>query len=357
MVRYRLGKVDSAIMSKANQTTMYSEIHEFPRIITDAIAHAEQIDQVAAVLRQKDFSTVQVLGRGTSGNASLFLKYLIEVKLGILVADASPSTTSIYNSPIAMRNNLLIGMSQSGKSTDLVEFARTAIASGAYFVAMTNDATSPLAQLANHHIELGVGPELAVAATKSYSSELLHAQMLVDAMLSHSAPAGLSEEAQRIIVDADKRIAEATELHHATDIVVLGRGYSLANALELSLKIKETSLINVPANSTAEYLHGPIAALKESSSVIFLAPSGQEYEVIASTVERVRAITKNIYWIGSSEYCADGETYLGGSSLDHESYSCLLDSTVLQLLANQLAVAKGLNPDAPKGLNKVTLTR
>ena len=175
-------------MSQANQTTMYSEIHEFPRIITDAIAREADINQVASVLREKDFSTVQVLGRGTSGNASLFLKYLIEVKLGILVADASPSTTSIYKSPIAMRNNLLIGMSQSGKSTDLVEFARTAIASGAYFVAMTNDSTSPLAQLAHHHIDLGVGPELAVAATKSYSSELLHSQMLVDAMLGMTDP-------------------------------------------------------------------------------------------------------------------------------------------------------------------------
>ncbi len=344
-------------MSQANQTTMFSEIHEFPRIITDAIARAAEINQVASVLREKDFSTVQVLGRGTSGNASLFLKYLIEVKLGILVADASPSTTSIYKSPIAMRNNLLIGMSQSGKSTDLVEFARTAIASGAYFVAMTNDSASPLAELAHHHIELGVGPELAVAATKSYSSELLHAQMLVDAMLVQSGPTGLAPESDRIIADADARIAAATDLHHATDIVVLGRGYSLANALELSLKIKETSLINVPANSTAEYLHGPIAALKEDSSVIFLAPTGQDYEVIAPTVDRVRAITKKIYWIGSSEFCADGETYLGGSSIDHESYSCLLDSSVLQLLANQLAVAKGFNPDAPKGLNKVTLTR
>ncbi len=344
-------------MSQANQTTMYSEIYEFPRIITDAIARSADINQVASVLRQKDFSTVQVLGRGTSGNASLFLKYLIEVKLGILVADASPSTTSIYKSPIAMRNNLLIGMSQSGKSTDLVEFARTAIASGAYFVAMTNDSSSPLAELAHHHIDLGVGPELAVAATKSYSSELLHAQLLVDAMLTQSAPVGLAQEAERIIADADTRIAAATDLHHATDIVVLGRGYSLANALELSLKIKETSLINVPANSTAEYLHGPIAALKEGSSVIFLAPTGQDYEVVAPTVDRVRQITKKIYWIGSSEYCADGETFLGGSSIEHESYSCLLDSPVLQLLANQLAVSKGLNPDAPKGLNKVTLTR
>ncbi len=344
-------------MSQSNQTTMYSEIHEFPRIITDAIARVEEINQVASVLRQKDFSTVQVLGRGTSGNASLFLKYLIEVKLGILVADASPSTTSIYKSPIAMRNNLLIGMSQSGKSTDLVEFARTAIASGAYFVAMTNDSSSPLAELAHHHIDLGVGPELAVAATKSYSSELLHAQLLVDAMLTQSAPVGLAQEAERIIADADTRIAAATDLHHATDIVVLGRGYSLANALELSLKIKETSLINVPANSTAEYLHGPIASLKEGSSVIFLAPTGQDYEVVAPTVDRVRQITKKIYWIGSSEYCADGETFLGGSSIEHESYSCLLDSPVLQLLANQLAVSKGLNPDAPKGLNKVTLTR
>ena len=299
---------------------------------------------------------MQVLGRGTSGNASLFLKYLIEVKLGILVADASPSTTSIYKSPIAMRNNLLIGMSQSGKSTDLVEFARTAIESGAYFVAMTNDATSPLAQLAHHHIDLGVGPELAVAATKSYSSELLHAQLLVDSMLGETPATALAEEAGRVIEDSDLRIQKATALHHADDIVVLGRGYSLANALELSLKIKETSLINVPANSTAEYLHGPIAALKESSSVIFLAPTGQDYSVIAPTVDRVRAITKKVFWIGSAEYCADGETFLGGSSISNESYSCILDSTVLQLLANQLAVAKGLNPDAPKGLNKVTLT-
>jgi glutamine---fructose-6-phosphate transaminase (isomerizing) len=335
---------------------MYSEIYEFPRVIIDSLARVKAIDDIAAILRSKDFATVQVLGRGTSGNASLFLKYLIEVRLGILVADASPSTTSIYKSPIAMRNNLLIGMSQSGKSTDLVEFARTAIESGAYFVAMTNDATSPLAELAHHHIDLGVGPELAVAATKSYSSELLHAQLLVDAMLDESSPADLAEEADRVIKDSDLRIQKATALHNADDIVVLGRGYSLANALELSLKIKETSLINVPANSTAEYLHGPIAALKESSSVIFLAPSGQDYSVIAPTVDRVRAITKNVYWIGSSEYRADGETFLGGSSIAHESYSCILDSTVLQLLANQLAVAKGLNPDAPKGLNKVTLT-
>jgi glucosamine--fructose-6-phosphate aminotransferase (isomerizing) len=335
---------------------MYGEIHEFPRVIIDSMARVKAIDEIAAILRSKDFATVQVLGRGTSGNASLFLKYLIEVKLGILVADASPSTTSIYKSPIAMRNNLLIGMSQSGKSTDLVEFARTAIESGAYFVAMTNDATSPLAQLAHHHIDLGVGPELAVAATKSYSSELLHAQLLVDAMLGETPVAALAEEAARVIEDSDLRIQKAAALHHADDIVVLGRGYSLANALELSLKIKETSLINVPANSTAEYLHGPIAALKESSSVIFLAPSGQDYSVIAPTVDRVRAITKNIFWIGSSEYCAEGETFLGGSTIENESYSCILDSTVLQLLANQLAVAKGLNPDAPKGLNKVTLT-
>ena len=112
---------------------MYSEIYEFPRVIIDSLARVKAIDEIAAILRSKDFATVQVLGRGTSGNASLFLKYLIEVRLGILVADASPSTTSIYKSPIAMRNNLLIGMSQSGKSTDLVEFARTAIESGAYF--------------------------------------------------------------------------------------------------------------------------------------------------------------------------------------------------------------------------------
>jgi glucosamine--fructose-6-phosphate aminotransferase (isomerizing) len=343
-------------MSTSIKTTMYSEIQEFPRIIVESLARLKEIDQIAAILKSKDFATVQVLGRGTSGNASLFLKYLIEVKLGILVADASPSTTSIYNSPIAMRNNLLIGMSQSGKSTDLVEFARTAIESGAYFVAMTNDASSPLAQLAHHHIELRVGPELAVAATKSYSSELLHAQLLVDAILAGNTPSQLAEEALRVIEDSDVRIQGATPLHHAQDIVVLGRGYSLANALELSLKIKETSLINVPANSTAEYLHGPIAALKESSSVIFLAPSGQDYSVIEPTVKRVRAITKNIYWIGSAQFCAEGETYLGGSSITDESYSCILDSTVLQLLANQLAVAKGLNPDAPKGLNKVTLT-
>lgn len=336
---------------------MYSEIHEFPRIIQESLFRLEAIDEIAAILKGKDFATVQVLGRGTSGNASLFLKYLIEVQLGILVADASPSTTSIYNSPIAMRNNLLIGLSQSGKSTDLVEFARRAIESGAYFVAMTNDATSPLAQLAHHHIDLGTGPELAVAATKSYSSELLHSQLLVDAILSRTPLSGLAEEAQRIIDDAQPRIEQARQLHMAKDIVVLGRGYSLANALELSLKIKETSLLNVPANSTAEYLHGPIAALNESSSVIFLVPSGQDYSVIQPTVDRVRDITKNVFWIGSPTFVSVGEKFLGGSMLHDESYSCLLDSAVLQLVANQLAVAKGLNPDEPKGLNKVTLTR
>jgi glucosamine--fructose-6-phosphate aminotransferase (isomerizing) len=343
-------------MSKHGEI-MASEISETPDVFEKLISADLFSKELTELLDSAKIKSILILARGTSDNAAHFLKYLVETQLGLPCGLTSPSSVSIYDSKLKYENTLVVAISQSGKSTDLVEFAKAAKNAGAKLVSMTNDANSPLALGADFHISLQAGPELAVAATKSYSAQLLISYLLVMKWAGKSAQIQkLVSEAREVISNRGEiaKVAQSIDLSH--QLVVLGRGFAYPNAKEAALKIQETCKVNVHGMSTADYQHGPISALDENSQVILIAPCCMPPNSMGEAVEKIRLITKKIYWIGKGADYAEGEFNLGGTCCEDEITSSIVDAMILQELALNLSVTKGLNPDAPAGLSKVTMT-
>ena len=336
---------------------MQSEIAEIPSVFQKLSDQIPNIRKAVDSLSLTNIDSVILVARGTSDNAALFLKYLIETKIGIPCGLASPSVVTIYKSRLRFTNCLVIGISQSGQSPDIVSYTKAAKAAGAKSISFTNDPDSPLAKSTDLHLYLEAGAEKAVAATKSYSAELLLSYIFVAAWAKQSINLTSLISASD---DAVSKLAKVSEIVNSFDyksgITTMGRGFAYANAQECALKIQETLKIPVSSFSSADYLHGPISSLTENSRVIFLAPSGIATESMDKTVNRIREITKHIYWIGNGFESITGEVSIGGSIGLSEQESVIVDSIVLQQFAMTLAIKNNLNPDAPAGLLKVTQT-
>ena len=336
---------------------MRAEIEEIPSVFSRLADHwAEYVER----LHQFSFEhcdSVILVARGTSDNAALYLKYLIETMVGIPVGLASPSVVTIYGAKLRFKNCLVIALSQSGQSPDLVAYSLAAKAGGAKVLALTNDSESPLAKSSDLHLYLQAGEEKAVAATKSYSAQLLLALMVVSAWQKTTIDfAALIREAGKAVNNMSRVSMIADGFDHHPGVTTLGRGFAYCNAHEAALKIKETLKAPVSSFSSADYLHGPISSLNSSSRVIFLAPAGVAHEAMSASVTRIREITPFIYWIGAGAQPIPGEISLGGSELP-EKLAVIADSIILQQFALALATKNGLNPDAPLGLSKVTKTK
>ncbi|CAB4812372.1 unannotated protein [freshwater metagenome] len=336
---------------------MRSEIAEIPAVFQKLADQIPTITKQINELSLNDIDSVILVARGTSDNAALFLKYLIETKIGIPCGLASPSVVTIYKSNLRFTNCLVIGISQSGQSPDIVTYTKAAKAGGAKSISLTNDPESPLAKATDLHLYLEAGAEKAVAATKSYSAELLLSYILVSAWAKQPINLdSLISATKQSVSDLPKVSAIVNSFDHKSGITTMGRGFAYANAQECALKIQETLKIPVSSFSSADYLHGPISSLTENSRVIFLAPTGVSVESMDKTVNRIREITKHIYWIGSGFPTKTGEIQIGGATGLSEQESVIADSVVLQQFALLLAVKNNLNPDAPAGLLKVTQT-
>ena len=337
---------------------MQSEIAEIPAVFTKLISAENQFSALSDLLKSNEIQSVLVLARGTSDNAAHFLKYLIETQLGLPVGLTSPSSVTIYHAKLSFKNTLVVAISQSGQSTDLVEYATAAKAAGAKLVSMTNDEVSPLAKLADHHLPLMAGAEFAVAATKSYAAQLLASLMLV------SAWSGKLNNYKSVINAATELLANTSALANAVakcdrakEIVVLGRGFSYPNAREAALKIQETSKISVQGLSIADYMHGPISALTNQTQVFIFTPHGIPLESLKSDLERIRAKSPSIFWFGSGELALPNETVIPGAKCENEIYASVVDAIILQSFSLEFARKNGLDPDSPAGLSKVTFTR
>jgi glucosamine--fructose-6-phosphate aminotransferase (isomerizing) len=336
---------------------MHAEIEEIPAVFERIKKSAPEMMGQIRHLPLDDFDSVILVARGTSDNAALYLKYLIETKIGIPCGLASPSVVSIYGATLRFMNVLVIALSQSGQSPDLVGYCQAARSGGATVLAMTNDPESPLAKGAHCHLYLNAGSEKAVAATKSYSAELLVSRLFVAAWKGEKVDFEvIIKQAKAMLRQSDhiKSMAEKFDFSHG--VTTMGRGYAYANAHETALKIQETVKIPVASFSSADYLHGPISSLHRESRVIFLAPAGIAETAMSATVQRIREITHHIYWIGSGFSCNQNEICLGGADDVSEMDAVIVDSVLLQLFALYLAISAGKNPDAPIGLAKVTKT-
>jgi len=343
---------------KIKDFKMFSEISETPDVFSRLINSEAQFQQAAEKIKARNITNVIILARGTSDNAGHYLKFLIEVKLGLPVGLASPSSVSIYGAKVDFKDTLVIALSQSGRSPDLITFASAAKEGKALLITMTNNSDSPLANVGDLHIDLSAGLEVAVAATKSYSAELLASLLLVDSWIGNMSAgrSHLVDSSRECIANLGEVDSFANSLDANREIVVIGRGYAYANAKELALKIQETSYIPVQGMSSADYQHGPIATLNSDSQVIVLSPSGMPKKALEDSMVRIRQSEPEIIWLGSNELALTKERVIKGSNQAKEEESTIIDAALIQYLTLGFAVKNGFNPDSPAGLSKVTKT-
>ena len=344
-------------VSKNYGEIMRSEIAQTPEVFQNL---SNKISDYQSLINQLNLSSIQsviLVARGTSDNAALFLKYLIETKVGIPCGLASPSVVTIYKSKLKLTNSLVIAVSQSGQSPDIIAYTNAAKAGGAVTLSMTNDPSSPLAKATDLHLYIEAGIEKAVAATKSYSAQLLLSYIFVSIWVNEKIDLSKLIKETKVQVDNISAVGKVVDdFDHKHGVTVMGRGFAYANAHEAALKIQETLKVPVASFSSADYLHGPISSLTQNSRVILLSPGSSADESISATVKKTREITNNIYWIGTGFKKSGNEVLIGGSTGLGEAESVIADAVVLQQFAMLLAIKNGLNPDAPIGLLKVTQT-
>ena len=344
-------------VSKNYGEIMRSEIAQTPEVFQNL---SNKISDYQSLINQLNLSRIQsviLVARGTSDNAALFLKYLIETKVGIPCGLASPSVVTIYKSKLKLTNSLVIAVSQSGQSPDIISYTNAAKAGGAVTLSMTNDPSSPLAKATDLHLYIEAGIEKAVAATKSYSAQLLLSYIFVSIWVNEKIDLSKLIKETKVQVDNISVVEKVVDdFDHKHGVTVMGRGFAYANAHEAALKIQETLKVPVASFSSADYLHGPISSLTQNSRVILLSPGSSADESISATVKKTRDITNNIYWIGTGFKKNENEVLIGGSTGLGEAESVIADAVVLQQFAMLLAIKNGLNPDAPIGLLKVTQT-
>lgn len=345
-------------MSDAPGRWMAAEIAEQPAVWSRLLDDTAEIDEVAAVVAAAAPRFVLLAARGTSDHAALYAKYLLEIQHGLPVGMVSPSTTTVYGARPDLRDVLLIAVSQSGGSPDLTRTVESARAGGALTVALTNAPGSPLAGAAAHHVDIRAGQERAVAATKSYTSELLALHLLLAAVDGRSATAAreLPGLGAQVLEDGPAVAALAQRYRFADRLVTTGRGYAYPTAREAALKLMETCYVGAQAFSGADLLHGPLAMIDRNVPVLAVVPEGPGGEAMHEPLARLRERGADVLGIGAADAvagCSSGIVLPGDVPDD---LSPLLQILPAQQLALHLALARGEDPDAPRGLSKVTET-
>lgn len=342
-----------------NGALMAAEIAEQPVVFARILRDGQpQVAEVARAIRTRNPRFVMFVARGTSDHAALYAKYLVETRLGLPAGLASPSTMTIYDARPDLRDVLVLAISQSGGSPDLLDPVQRARAAGAITVAVTNAPGSPLAEAAEHHLDVLAGPERAVAATKSYTAELLTLYLLVEALRGEDGAAAraLPERAAAVLARDDEIAALAVRYRFAEQMVVTARGYNYATAREVALKLMETSYLVAHAFSGADLLHGPMAMIERGFPVIAIVPEGAGGAALRPVLERLREREADMLVIGDPEAARLGTVGLALPDIGPEVLTPLLTILPMQRFAWHLARQRGGDPDQPRGLQKVTET-
>lgn len=332
---------------------MFAEAAEAPAVVAaQLVRNAPVVTALADTLRARPPRAVVTIGRGSSDNAATYARYLLETRLGILTASVSPSVSSVYGAAVAMADTLVLTLSQSGRSPDLLAASEAAAGAGGRVVALVNDETSPLAALAEVTIPLAAGPERSVAATKSFIAALSAIAQLVaewseDDSLRAALAALPDTLASAWALDWSSALPALLNANH---LYVLGRGPGFAVAQEAALKFKETCGLHAEAFSAAEVRHGPMALVGADFPVLAFLPSDETRAGVEETVTALRAQGATVLAIGGT-----GRDALPMVACD----PLLLPIAQIQAfyrMLDQLAALRGHDPDAPPHLAKVTET-
>ncbi|ATE52227.1 MULTISPECIES: SIS domain-containing protein [Actinosynnema] len=338
---------------------MAAEIDQQPAIFADLVARRAEIAAVAGAIRARAPRFVLFAARGSSDHAALYAKYLTEVLLQLPAGLVSPSTTTLYGARPDLRDVLLVTVSQSGGSPDLLEVTQSARERGALTVAVTNTPDSELNGVAEMSVDVGAGVEHAVAATKTYSATLLALYLMVDAVRGGSGAevAGIGELARAALDGSVDPVEEAVRRYRFVDrVLTTGRGYSLPSALEAALKLAETSYLAARAYSGADLLHGPVAAVDAETAVLAVTSAGLGGDALHDVLDVVHGRGADVVAVGSAAEKAPAALRIPVPETAEE-VAPILEILPVQRLAHGLALARGGDPDSPRGLNKVTRTR
>ena len=317
---------------------------------------------LADELRQRRPSFVLIAARGSSDNAALYAQYLFAVRNGLITALATPSTITLYGARPRMSDALVIGISQSGRSPDIIAVLAEARDQNAVTVAITNDASSPLADAAAHVIDLRAGPELATAATKTYTT-----QLLAVALLSHALDAPSDEDAAHLrrvpaLMEsalANEAAARALAARHSERqrCIVLGRGYGYSTAREWALKMQELAQVSAFPFSAADFEHGPLALAEPGLPVLVVAPTGASLDAQMELLDRLRRDHgARLLALSDAPAIRALDEGLEVPSGIPAWLNPIVEIVPAQLYTYHLTVARGLDPEQPRTITKVTET-
>jgi glucosamine--fructose-6-phosphate aminotransferase (isomerizing) len=347
---------------------MIEEIRQQPAALERTLkAERKNVEKLRKALESRRPRLIVLAARGTSDNAAQFARYLLEIETGIPVSLAAPSIQTLYARQVDLRETLVVAISQSGESTDTNFVLERAKEQGAFTVGITNESESALARLADFTLLVRAGKEQSVAATKTYTGQLLAVYLLAYALgarLPWDSLERLPDLAAKALA-LEPRVREIaprfTFMNHA---VVVGRGLNYSNAYELALKLMETCYVVAERFSSADLLHGPIAMVESQFPVFVFAAPGVTWPALEGLIGRLHELKAQVFVITDKRN--KGAIALAGQGLElplafpkgefEDVYTPIPYIIPGQLLAGHLAAEKGLNPDQPRALSKVTRT-
>jgi glucosamine--fructose-6-phosphate aminotransferase (isomerizing) len=340
---------------------MMKEILEQPLALRRTLAaERDHARAFADFARQQNFRLIVLVARGTSDHAALFGRYLLELTTGIPVSLSAASIHTLYRARLDFRQTLVVGISQSGEGTDINLVLKSAKRLGAYTLGITNEAHSTMASLVDEVFLVHAGKQRSVAATKTYTGQLLLLYLLASSLSSQIVLSDVSEIPQRVeqTLKLAPEIAAVVERYrYMRRCVVLGRGINLANAYELALKLMETCYVVAERFSSADFMHGPIAMIEQDFPAIVFMPPGKTFQELLKLTTHLRTLRADILAFSSSKARIPGATrVIRIPDPVPEIYTPIPYIVPGQIFAALLAEVKGLNPDKPRELNIVTRT-
>jgi glutamine---fructose-6-phosphate transaminase (isomerizing) len=335
---------------------MAAETRAAPALVADMLAvNAGLFAEIGKRLRQLDPPVVVTCARGSSDHAAAYFKYVLEITHGLPVASVGPSIASIYKTPLRLRGGVMLSVSQSGRSPDILALQAAARAAGALTIALCNTEGAPLADAADYDVPLRAGPELSVAATKTFILSCAAAAAIVASWTQDRAlqtaldllPDNLARAAAMDWSDADPLIGPPS-------LYIMGRGAALPIAFEAALKLKETAALHAEGFSVAEVMHGPLQLARPGFTVLAFVPDD-------AAIDSTRQALARIATTGASLVTVGGRDMLGLRLPSIATGHGLTDPIAMilsfYLMAERLARARGFDPDKPSHLSKVTQTQ
>jgi len=344
--------------------SLHSEILEQPACLGRLLSsQRKNVEQIAAAIRSQDIQFAFLAARGTSDNAGRYANYLWGAMNRLPLALATPSLFTYYQKPPKLKNALVVGISQSGQSPDIVSVLEEGKRQGNLTLAITNAPDSPLAQSADFVLDIEAGSEQAVAATKTYTTELMAIAMLSAALAGDETRWEELEQVSGWVSEAlaqDGTIQRSAQRYrYMQQCVVLGRGYNYATAFEWALKLKELTYVEAEPYSSADFQHGPVAMVARGFPVMAVLPGGRVFDSMMSLLEHLQTdlLAELVVISNSTEALSMAQAPFKIPAVVPEWLSPLVAIVPAQLFSYHLTLAKGYDADQPRTIHKVTETR